>query len=204
MEVDRIVNSFLQSNTFVLSNEGEDDVCLVDIGDLNPVFDLLRGRRVAKLLLTHAHFDHVYGINDLLTSFPKCIVYGSVHTLLALKNDKLNFSHYYETPLYYKGGAECPLIDGQSISLWSDIRINIMITPGHSPGSTCYYTNKEIFTGDSFIPNIATITKLKGGNKSLAEESSRVIERTISDGMRVNPGHLCQYIKLNNRLVSLG
>lgn len=203
MEVDRIVNSFLNSNTFVLSKEGEDEVCLVDIGDTNQILKLLNGRTVANLLLTHAHYDHIYGINKLLAKFPDCKIYGSMHTLNALKDDKLNFSYYYEKPLLYSGGDEYIVDFLHSIKLWDETYIFTLNTPGHTPGSTCYYTNVEIFTGDAFIPNIATLTKLKGGNKLLAVESVKIIEHIITDGMRINPGHLCQFIKLNNKLIPL-
>lgn len=198
MKVDRIVNSFLQSNTFVLSNGGEGEVCLVDIGDVEPVLNLLDGRKVGKLLLTHAHYDHVYGINELLANFPNCEIYGSSHTLKALKNDKLNFSYYYDRPLSYISRNEHPVEDGYSIKLWNEISINTMITPGHTPGSTCFFSKMNVFTGDAFIPNIITVTKLKEGNKLLATKSEEIINASIKEGMRVHPGHLCQYIKNNN------
>lgn len=198
MEIDRLVNSLLQSNTFVLSNDGEDEVCLVDIGDIDPVLNLLSGRKVGKLLLTHAHYDHVYGINELLANFPDCEIYGSSHTLKALKNDKLNFSYYYDRPLSYISGNEYHVEDFCSIKLWNDIYIYPLITPGHTPGSTCFFSKKDVFTGDAFIPNIITVTKFKECDKLLAAKSVEIIHASITDDMMVHPGHLCQYIKNNN------
>lgn len=204
MNVARVVNSFLQSNTFVLFNDEENEVCLVDIGDFDSVLKILDGRIIGTLLLTHAHYDHVYGINKLLTRYPDCKIFASLHTLDALKNDKQNFSYYYEKPLSYIGGDETVIDDGDRIMLWGNTCITSLLTPGHTSGSTCYLTTEDIFTGDSFIPNIATLTKLKGGNKSLAEESMKTITNTIKEGMRVHPGHLCQYIKNNNKLQPIG
>lgn len=200
MTVERIVNSFLQSNTFILSSDGENDVYIVDIGDVEPILNRLNGRKVAALLLTHAHYDHIYGINELLARFPECKVYGSNHTLSALKNDKLNFSYYYDKPLSYKQGNEQIVENGSRIILWKDTSIKAMITPGHTPGSTCYTSQYEMFTGDAYIPNLTTVTKLKEGNKVLAEKSVKIIKDSLTEGMRLYPGHLCQYLINNNQL----
>lgn len=201
MRVERIVNTFLQSNTFVLSLDGKDVVCLVDVGDVNSILQKLGRRRVGTLLLTHAHYDHVYGITELLTIFPDCMVYGSVHTLAALKNDKMNYSYYYDKPLRYMQHSECELYDGQDIPLFDKLSVKVLITPGHTPGSTCFVSGTHMFTGDAFIPYVNTVTKLKDGNESQAKQSVEIIKQNIFNGMMIHPGHLCQYISENNELV---
>lgn len=203
MIIEQIVNSFLQSNTFILSQSGEDGVYIVDIGDINPVLELIGPKKVKGLFLTHAHYDHIYGINALLTAYPECIVYGSSQTLNALKNDKLNFSYYYETPLQYKGGVEVIVDDGQMVSLWDGISIQASITPGHTLGSTCYRTGINIFTGDAYIPNIPPVTKLKEGNKIEAMRSIEKIKSLIHEDSVICPGHLARYKMINGTLKSL-
>lgn len=200
VEVKQIVNSFLQSNTFVLSLDGENDVYLIDIGDIEPVVNLIGGKNVRGVFLTHAHFDHVYGINNLIRFFPKCTIYGSGKTLNALKDDKLNFSYYYETPLSYKQHNECEVRSEDIILLWDKIPINVLPTPGHSPGSTSYIVDNVIFTGDAYIPNIATVTKLKGGDKWAADNSVEIIKKHIREKSLLCPGHLCQYTLENGVL----
>ena len=202
MRIERIVNSFMQSNTFILSNPGEDEVFIVDIGDFKPLMDLIGAKKVKGVFLTHAHYDHIYGINSLVEAFPECIIYGSKETLEALRNDKLNFSYYYENPLNYFGRIEEILDNGQNIQLWDGIDIQAIITPGHTSGSTCYRVNKNIFTGDAYIPNIPPVTKLKGGNKEEAKKSVKKIESLIVEGDNIHPGHLTQYKMQNGRLQS--
>ena len=63
MEVYRIINSVFTSNTFVLTDEQSDDCWLVDVGDINPVLQYVVDRQVRGLLITHTHYDHIYGIN---------------------------------------------------------------------------------------------------------------------------------------------
>lgn len=204
MKIERIVNSFLQSNTFILSQNEEDTVYVVDIGDINPVLELIGPKRVKGLFLTHAHYDHIYGINTLLATFPECIVYGSKQSFNALKNDKLNFSYYYDTPLQYQGGTEIVMEDGQMVALWKGSNsIQAFITPGHTHGSTCYITGNNIFTGDAYIPNISPVTKLKEGNKIEAMKSIEAIKARILEGIVIHPGHLTQYKMINGTLKSL-
>lgn len=203
MKVDRVANSFLQSNTFILSENGENDVYLVDVGDIDPVLNLVGKKNIKGLFLTHAHYDHIYGINALLTAFPECTVYGSSQTFNALKNDKLNFSYYYDSPLQYKGADEVIVYDGQMVSLWDGFNIQSLITPGHTLGSTCYRTGDNIFTGDAYIPNIPPVTKLKEGNKIEAMRSIEKIKTLILDGSLIYPGHLDPYKMINGTLKSI-
>lgn len=203
MRVERIVNSFLQSNTFILSHRGENNVYVVDVGDIEPLMGWIGNKNVKGVFLTHAHYDHVYGINRLLAEFTECVVYGSKATFDALKNDKLNFSYYYESPLLYKGNNEVVLEDGQSISLWEHTLIQTMITPGHTLGSTCYIVEDNIFTGDAYIPNVPPVTKLKEGNKLEAEKSIKRIQNCLSEGKTLHPGHLIQYKMINGVLQPL-
>ena len=67
MQVNRLVNSFYTSNTYIISDAVGDGVWLVDCGDyVSQVKPLLEGRKVIGVLLTHTHSDHIYGLVDLL------------------------------------------------------------------------------------------------------------------------------------------
>ena len=91
MIVDRVINSIFTSNTYILHEEGGLDYWLVDIGDVEPVLALLpEGTRMRGLLLTHTHYDHMYGLNRLVSLFPDCLVYTSEHGREGLYSDKLN------------------------------------------------------------------------------------------------------------------
>jgi len=68
LRVSYIVNSVFSSRTYVLSREDCFDVWLVDCGDVER---LPEDVRVAGVLLTHAHFDHIYGLNRLVERFPE-------------------------------------------------------------------------------------------------------------------------------------
>ena len=204
MTVTRIVNSFLNSNTFILSREGENDVFLMDAGDVEPIVTSIGSKNIKGIFLTHHHFDHVYGLNELLELFPECVIYGSLYTLEALKDDRLNLSYYYGQPLNYRECNEVVIDSVKKISLWRGFEMTFFPTPGHTPGSSCYATGNQLFTGDAYIPGIPTVTKLKGGNKILANESVEIIKTRFRDGLILNPGHGDLYKILGDKLQLIG
>ena len=75
----------------------------MDVGYIEPILSIIGDRNVKGVFLTHTHYDHIYGINKLVESFPECIVYTSQHGEEGLFSDKLNFSRYHEEPILFKG-----------------------------------------------------------------------------------------------------
>lgn len=178
LNVRKIIGRVLSSNIYLLFKEGQTDGYLVDIGDSEVVFkELLDSFNVRGVFLTHTHFDHIVGINELVSQFPDCRVYTSAYGKEALSNDKKNFSFYYENSIIYKGENLRVLSDGDEVTLFDDVVFRVIETPGHCPSCLTYYTDKYIFTGDSYIPNVKVVTKLPCGNKIKAEVS---LERILA------------------------
>lgn len=96
MKIDRIINTVFTSNTYVLHDEESHECWLIDLGDWLPVMDIIGNKRIAGVFFTHIHFDHIYGILQLLENFPECFVFTSDFGKLALASSKLNFSKYHD------------------------------------------------------------------------------------------------------------
>ena len=189
LQVRQIVNRVFTSNTFVLSDDDFKTCWLVDVGDVKKVLDILPGGGVVKgVLLTHTHFDHIYGINELYRRFPEMEVCTSEYGSLALYSEKKNFSFYHEEPIVFEGKNVRVLQDGEEIELSPWSRLKVMATPGHCPSCLCYYNERMIFTGDSYIPEVAVVSKLPRGNKALATESKEKIF-SLAKGKIIYPGH---------------
>lgn len=190
MHVKQIINSVFSSNTFILMEENTEYVWLVDIGDISKVMTELRPYQVIKgVLITHSHFDHIYGINDLMRKYPNCLIYVSEKGKEGLYNDKMNFSFYHEKPIGFKG-TNVHIIENEScIELFPNQYMKCIYTPGHDESCMCYLTEDFLFTGDSYIPGEKPVTKLKGGNKKKYEESLKRILGFIQTNMTVCPGH---------------
>ncbi len=188
MHIARIVNSVFTSNTFVLTDGNNQDCWLVDVGDINPILQEVGNRRVKGVFLTHTHYDHIYGINQLVERFPDCIVYTSQHGKEGLFSNKLNFSRYHDDPMVFEGKHIRVLEEGEEISLFPSIILKAFYTPGHDWSCMSYYTDDLIFTGDSYIPNIKVITSFPKSNKTEAQDSlERILE--LCKTRDVYPGH---------------
>ena len=188
MQIHRIINSVFTSNTFVLTDEGSQDCWLVDVGDIEPVLKEVGGRQVKGVFLTHTHYDHIYGINQLMEHFPECVVYTSSQGQEGLFSCKLNFSKYHDDPLVFQGKHIRVLEEGEELSLFPCVILKAIYTPGHDWSCMSYYTDEVIFTGDSYIPNIKVIKTLPKSNKTEAQVSlDRILE--LCKNRDVYPGH---------------
>ena len=188
MKITRIVNSFFTSNTFVLTDENCQDCWLVDVGEMEPILDAIGGRQVRGVLLTHTHYDHLYGINKLVERFPECVIYTSQHGKEGLFSDKLNFSRYHDDPIVFEGKHVEVLEEGDEVSLFPYVVLKAIYTPGHDWSCMSDDTDEIIFTGDSYIPNIKVVTTLPKSNKQEAQVSlDRILE--LCKMRDVYPGH---------------
>lgn len=189
LQVKQVVNQVFASNTYIVFDADFEDCWLVDIGDYERVIaELPDGKRIAGLLLTHTHFDHILDINALCRNNPECKVYTSGYGRDALMDDKKNLSRYHEHPIIFAGKNVTVVDDGCEIPLMGNEKITVMATPGHCPSCLTFYTDHFIFTGDSYIPNVKVVTKLPGGNRTLAKESiDRILQASV--GRAICPGH---------------
>ena len=83
---DYIVNRIFNSITYILPTGNEKDCWLVDCGDVEKVIE--KGWNVKGVLLTHAHCDHIYGLNKLMEAFPEALVYTNAEGKEGLMNPR--------------------------------------------------------------------------------------------------------------------
>ena len=143
---------------------------------------------VKGVLLTHAHFDHIAGINELLSAYPGVDVYTNQQGKEMLYSDKLNLSKYHDQSIIFKGNRIKLLNDGDKIKIFDGEELCVMFTPGHNESCVTYYNSKYIFTGDSYILGAPVVTKLPGGKKILSDDSVQRI-LNLSRDREVCAGH---------------
>lgn len=191
IEIHDITNSVFASKTYILSKEGEDKAWLVDIGDFEPVRSYFQVHDLvpAGVFITHAHFDHIYGLEALTECYPDCLVYVCEYAKQALASSKLNLSKYQGTPINFESDHVVVVREGDSMALYEgEPQMEFYETPGHNPGCLTMVLGDVVFTGDAYIPGIGVTTRLPHSDKELSKLSmERILE--LSKGRRVFSGH---------------
>lgn len=182
----------LQTNAYLLSvMDGEQERSIVIDPGMNPkrLLDRIAATKVEAILLTHAHFDHMGGVDEL-RKLAKCPVY--IHDLEAdwLTDPRKNGSMRWQdvTPPLSTDPAEYALAEGQSLELIGHT-FRVMHTPGHSPGSVSFLCGQHLFSGDVLFRQSVGRTDLPGGRERDLYDSIRLKLYKLSDDTMVYPGH---------------
>lgn len=190
MKVERFEHPVFTSNTYVLHEEGSEEGFVVDIGEYEYSRQFMQKfKRIPALLLTHAHYDHIYHIEGLLRDHPECKVYASAYTIECLASPKLNLSFYHDDSIAYTGESVFEVKSGHKISLSASLSAQVIATPGHTPGCLSFLIEDFLFTGDALIPGHKVVTKLRGGDKNLSRKSVSLLKGTLKPSMLLCPGH---------------
>lgn len=178
IEIAISVNSLYDSLCYSFSN------LIIDPGD-----DWSAFKQVSYVLLTHAHLDHIYGLNDLFKRSPCAKVLTNDIGRQMLLDAKKNLSFYHETPFVFKHADNIIIInDRDEIEVAPGLVAKAIYTPGHNPSCISWIIGNAIFTGDSYIPGLKTVTNLPGGNREDAKKSEILIKK-FSEGRNIYPGH---------------
>lgn len=193
MNVIRIANEWLHSNTYILCIEHEDGVWLVDCGDFDKVDLWLQENHkyLAGILVTHSHHDHIYGIEAALKKFPDIHIYISKNMGREyMRDSKLNMSRYSEKIVSIKSDRFIEVSDNDKFEIWQGQDVTVLETSGHTPDCVSYLLSDHIFTGDAYIPHQKMTSRAKGGNKeNLVNSLSKLFDLIKKDNLIVCPGH---------------
>jgi glyoxylase-like metal-dependent hydrolase (beta-lactamase superfamily II) len=169
------------------------DVWLVDCGDYHRIKEWLaeNKKRIAGVFLTHTHWDHMYGLKELLAEEPMTLILlSSNEGLKNLADIRLNLTKFTPAPFIIEPNNYKELVDGEIIPIFKDCNLIALYTIGHSQDSVSFKADKYLFTGDAYIPSLEVVTKLPGGDKNKAFESlERIMKMIEKEGLEVLPGH---------------
>lgn len=189
--VEKLINKPVDSNTYILSDSESENCLIIDPGnqDISKLVDYFSiiGKTPAVILLTHEHFDHIYGVNELLKSYPEIKIYGSLKTIERIQNKRKNLSFYYDQVGYEILNANFEIILDDSITI-NSFEIKVLKTTGHTDSSLSYLVEKKLFTGDFLIKDESTITKLPSGNRLDFLSSFKKFKKIIDESI-IFPGH---------------
>lgn len=130
------------------------------------------GMKITSIFVSHAHFDHVNVLHELLSE-TDAKVYLQKDEVEFLKVPKMNLK---------------PTASGDKVRI-GEVEIECIHTPGHTPGSQCFYIGNKLISGDTLFIKACGRTDLPGGDPekmylSLTQRLMRLPDETI-----LYPGH---------------
>jgi glyoxylase-like metal-dependent hydrolase (beta-lactamase superfamily II) len=166
--VERIPNSPIDSNSFVIYTEESNSCIIIDPGteDCADLIEFINCKNLIPqyIFLTHEHFDHIWGVNKLKEMFNPLLV-SSSNCASKIVDKKKNMSVFYNQLGFETYPADHLVDEINNKLIWNNYKIIFYNTPGHTEGSICILIEQNLFTGDTLIKDEKTVTKLPGGNK---------------------------------------
>lgn len=190
LKIGRIVMGMCQTNCYFVYEEGKDQVLLFDPADKGSyIYSALKdkGFTVGAILLTHGHFDHIWGVEEIRElSGAKVYAYEKEKELC--EDASLNVSKGAGRACVVK--ADQYVKDGGEITE-AGITCRLLATPGHTSGSCCYYfeADKILISGDTLFQESVGRTDLPTGSMGTLVRSVKDKLFPLPDEVKVYPGH---------------
>lgn len=182
----------VQANCYLVSNS-EKECLVIDPGGEGDA--LVRQIRTLNLkpiaiLLTHAHFDHIAAVDAVRDGF-KIPVYLHKKESSWLQDPMKNGSGRYAEMPDIKVAPADYLIEKEQILEFGNFKLDILHTPGHSPGSVTFAFKDEGFAivGDTLFEGSIGRTDLEGGNSKQLLTSIHEKLLTLDEETIIYPGH---------------
>ena len=171
----------LGTNCYLLEDEHTRAAAVIDPGGDGARIEaqlLADGAELKLILLTHAHFDHTGGVAELHAAHPDVPVF--LHPADASRLGSQVFP-----PI---GAPTVPYGDGDVVKL-GDLDIQVLHTPGHTPGGVCLLVGDALFTGDTLFQGSMGRIDFEGGSYEDIMASLARLAHLPGD-FRVLPGHM--------------
>lgn len=147
------------------------------------------GLKLDTVFLTHAHVDHIGGVDELLAQWPGAVLACSHETSRRAGDPRLNLSVHMGAPVQ-AGPATRFLEDGEEFTAagmkWKAVEI-----PGHDPGEMVFVleSGAEVFTGDTLFEGSVGRSDFPGGDHKALVTGVRKLLEGLSPDAVIYPGH---------------
>lgn len=178
------------TNCYLLVNTATKETIIVDPGGDAPMLQrhiTSQQLKPVAVFLTHAHYDHAHDAKTLKNAYG-IPVYMHEEERVTLDDVRMNCSAMFGNPERYEGDVF--LKDGMIQVAGFDIQV--IHTPGHTPGGCCYYFAKEktLVSGDSLFCGSIGRTDFPGGSMSKLVRALREKIIVLPRDVEVLPGHM--------------
>lgn len=188
MLIHRVVVGALAVNCYIIENPQNSQAVVIDPGaEFDKIMRCIEEQdlTVKAILLTHGHYDHI-GAVDALKKATKAEVYVHEAEAAYLDDGQKNLS------VMMGGKITAPydyvVKEGDQLQL-AKLDFEVIHTPGHTPGGTCYKMGDALFTGDTLFQGTMGRTDFPGGSYAELMASIKNKLKPLDDNIHVYPGH---------------
>ncbi len=143
-----IINGLMEENTIIISDEHKNTIIIDPGASFDKIENYIDSNELnlQAVLLTHAHYDHMYSILEIKDKYNPEVVCGEGEEII-LENDKYNFS----TLSIGKKIELSPdkVVKDNDILKYGDLQFKVLHTPGHTPGGITFYIDNILIAGDA-------------------------------------------------------
>jgi len=186
-----MVVGVFQENCWVIGNRRTGEAICIDPGDqAEDILAMARemGVKIKAIANSHAHVDHILGVGDIKNETGARFLMHRDEAAIAAQAAKSALMFVGRevpdppTPDYHPEDGDVVEVEG--------VRLTVIHTPGHTPGSLSYYTDGMLFSGDTLFAGSIGRTDLPGGDYE--QEMASIIDKLLilPDETRVLPGHM--------------
>lgn len=189
MRVTRVVAGPLDTNVWVIQDDQDGPVVIIDpADDAKAVLEAVGGSPVAAIVLTHSHFDHLGAVEALVeaTGAPVLVHEGDAEYITSPEGTG---GELFGFPAHFAPEAPSRILTDGDIVEAGRLRLEVLHTPGHTPGGISLLGDGHVFSGDTLFAGSVGRTDFPRGD-------ARGMQRTIAsrfavlpDETVVHPGH---------------
>ena len=182
MKVNVMQVGTIRTNCYILEDEGTKLAAIIDPGDnADRILAAVReeGVTVQYILLTHGHYDHTTAAPELHRALPDAKIYIHQADANGAGSKLFPLAGQVDGLLFYD--------EGDTLTLGS-LTIQVLHTPGHSPGSVSLLVGDTLFSGDTLFCSSMGRTDLPGGSYEQIMASLKKLGQ-LKGNLKVLPGH---------------
>ena len=182
-----IVGEF-QANCYIVADENKNGIVVDPGGEAEEILaTIARNKlRIFYIVATHAHIDHIACLEEV-RKFTGARFLLHPDEISFLENPDLNLSSLLQNPRRFSPPDR--LVRNKDKIIAGDIELEVIHTPGHTPGSICLRKDDIIFTGDTIFYRGVGRTDFPGGDFDLLRKSIKERIFSLPENTKIFPGH---------------